>query len=143
MPAGGGEPAQITRNGGWISEESVDGSSLFFVPTAAIGTTTALWRVATAGGEAVKVLDGALNVPFVVAGRGVYYLDMPSTEPRLQFFDLTTRRVTTVARSLGLISGSGYSSADLGFHVSDDGRIVVFVRQDSSVDDLMLVGNFR
>jgi Tol biopolymer transport system component/tRNA A-37 threonylcarbamoyl transferase component Bud32 len=142
MPATGGEPVQVTRDGGWISEESVDGSSLFFMPTAAIGAPTALWRVPTAGGQAVKVLDGAINVPFVASARGVYYLDMPSIEPRLQFFEFATRRVTTIARGLGPTPESGYSSADLGFHVSDDGRVIVFGRRDSSVDDLMLVENF-
>ena len=143
MPAAGGAPVQITRHGGWLSEESPDGSSLFFMPTSAIGAPTALWKVGVTGGEASKVLDGVLNLPFMVSDRGVYYLDMPASEPRLQFFDLVTRRATTVVRSLGFTSGSGYSSADLGFHVSADGRVIVFGRQDSSIDDLMLVRNFR
>jgi hypothetical protein len=113
------------------------------MPTAAIGTTTALWRIPASGGEAVKVLDAVLNLPFVPAGGGLYYMDMPSNEPRLQFVDLTTRQVTTVAASLGSVSASGYGSADMGFHVSNDGRIILFARQDSSIDDLMLVRNFR
>jgi hypothetical protein len=42
---------------------------------------------------------------------------------------------TTVARNLGLV-GPGLSA-------SRDGRIVVFARVDSSVDELMLVEGFR
>lgn len=143
MPAAGGEPRQITRDGGWISEESPDASALYFMPTAAIGAPTALWRIATSGGGAVKVMEGAINVPFVPTGRGVYYLDLPSTEARIQYFEFATLRVTTILPSLAPVTGSGYTSADLGFDVSDDGRVIVFGRRDSSVDDLMLVTNFR
>ena len=45
------------------------------------------------------------------------------------------RRSTTVARNLG-------SNVE-GLAISPDGRTILYSRTDSSVDDLMLVENFR
>ena len=56
-------------------------------------------------------------------------------ETRLAYFDISTRRATVVARNLGQPS--------FGFAASPDGRVVLYARVDSSVDDLMLVENFR
>ena len=50
-------------------------------------------------------------------------------------FDFATRRSVTVARNLG--------NVDVGFTVSPDGRTILYSRVDSSVDDLMMVENFR
>jgi len=40
------------------------------------------------GGEPVKVLDGVLMRAFVVLERGIYYIERPERESRLQFFRL-------------------------------------------------------
>ena len=53
----------------------------------------ALWRLATSGGQPVKVLDGVVEWTFVVLERGIYYIDRPAAETRLQFFDFATRPV--------------------------------------------------
>ena len=66
---------------------------------------------------------------------GIYWVDRPSGETRLQYFDFATRRSTTVARNLG--------NVDIPITVSADGRTILYSRVDSSVDDLMLVENFR
>ena len=106
-----------------------------------------LWRVPTSGGDPVKVLEGVFFGSYVVlergiyyidkpsGQRGVYYLDKPSGETRLQYFDFATRRPTTVARNLG--------NAASMLTASPDGRTILYGRMDSSVDDLMLVENFR
>ena len=65
---------------------------------------------------------------------GIYYMDRRS-DPRLQYFDLATRKITTVASSLGIVG--------FGLTASPDGRTILYSRTDSSVDDLMLVENFR
>ena len=72
---------------------------------------------------------------FVVLERGIYYINQPSGEARLQFFDFTTGRSTTVAHNLGEVR--------LALTASADGRTILYSRVDSSVDDLMLVENFR
>jgi hypothetical protein len=64
-----------------------------------------------------------------------YAIDGPSGENRLQYFDFATLRSTTLAHDLG--------NVDVGFTVSPDGRTILYSRVDSSIDDLMLVENFR
>jgi Tol biopolymer transport system component len=135
VPASGGEAVQVTKDGGWLSQESVDGTSLYFTPTVAIGALTQLWRMPTSGGPAVKVVDGVMNAPFAVLQRGIYYINQRSAEPQFQFFDFASQQSVTVARGLG-------TYAD-GFAASSDGRILLYARRDSAVDDLMLVENFR
>ena len=109
---------------------------------------SSLWRQPAKGGAAVKVLDGVVLANFVVLDGGIYYIDRPSGErgihyldmpaggeTRLRYFDFATRTSTTVARNLG--------NVDIPLTVSRDGRTILFPRLDSSVNDLMLVSNFR
>lgn len=137
LPVLGGEAVPVTRDGGWHSHESVDGMDLYFLPTAAIGATTELWRMPTSGGQAVKVVDGVVNATFAVIQQGIYYLTQSSSGLQLQFFDFTRQKPVTVARDLGTLAEVG------GFGASADGRIILYARRDSAVDDLMLVENFR
>ena len=106
-----------------------------------------LWRILVSGGTPDKVLDGVFFANYVVRERGIYYIykpsgqggvyyfDRPTGETRLQYFDFATRKSTTVARNLGNV-GSFLT-------VSPDARTFLYSRVDSSVDDLMLVENFR
>ena len=82
------------------------------------------------------VLEGGIYYIDRSSGEGgTYYIDRSSGETRLQYFDFATRRSTTVARNLGHV--------DLPLTASPDGRTILYARVDSSVDDLMLVENFR
>ena len=81
------------------------------------------------------MLEGVFLRAFVVLEKGIYYIDRPSGEYGLRFFDFATGKSTTVARNLG--------NVDLGLTASPDGRAILYSRVDSSVDDLMLVENFR
>src|ERR1051326_5947612 len=103
-------------------------------------TPSPLWGLPTSGGVHAKVLDGVVLGAFAVLDRGIYYIDRPSGggglldidrptgTTRLQYFDLATRRSTTVARNLGNVF--------LGLTASSDGRTIFYSRVDSSVDDL-------
>jgi Tol biopolymer transport system component len=145
MPASGGDAVLVTEDGGYVPQESPDGAYLYYVQ--AMDGPSPLWRVPASGGEPVKVVDGVVLGNYVVIEKGIYYIDRPSGkggahyfdrpsgETRLQFFDFATRRSTTVARNLGEV--------DLSLTASSDGRLILYPRLDSSVDDLMLVENFR
>jgi serine/threonine protein kinase/Tol biopolymer transport system component len=145
IPVSGGKAVQVTHNIGAVAFESPDGTYLYYNQT--MDTPSPLWRLPTSGGQPVKVLEGVVIGNFVVLQGGIYYIDRPSGEggghyvdrptgeTRLQYFDFATRRSTTVARNLG--------NVDIGFTVSPDGRTILYARQDSAVDDLMLVENFR
>jgi Tol biopolymer transport system component/predicted Ser/Thr protein kinase len=133
IPASGGDAVQVTHNGGYVAFEALDGAFVYYTQTSIAAST--LWRLPTSGGQPVKVVEGVVWRAFVVLARGIYYIDPPSSETRLQFFDFATGRSTTVARNLGEISG--------GLAASPDGRTILYSRVDSSVDELMLVENFR
>jgi len=148
LPASGGDAVQVTTALEEIvgpALDSPDGTYLYYVPT--MSRPSALWRVPASGGVAVKVLEGVVLGNFVVLEGGIYYIDRPSGErgifsfdrpsgeTRLQYFDFATQKSITVARHLGNVSPF--------FTVSLDGRTILYGRVDSSVDDLMLVENFR
>ena len=136
---------QITSNGAFAGFESPDGAYLYY--NQSMETPSPLWRVPSSGGAAVKVLDGVVLAAFAVLDRGIYYidrasanpgllyLDRPAGEARLQYFDLATHKSTIVAHKLGNVF--------LGLTASKDGRAIFYSRVDSSLDDLMLVENFR
>ena len=79
------------------------------------------------------MLEGVIRRNFAVLERGIYYIDRPAGEARLQFFDFAAGRSTTVARNLGIVEN--------GLTTSPDGRTILYTRLDSSVDDL--IENFR
>jgi serine/threonine protein kinase len=131
-PASGGEAIQVTDNGGYVAFESPDGAYIYYtqVPRAA----SALWRLPSSGGQSVKLLEGVVMRAFVVLEGGIYYIDQPSGQARLQFYDLVAGGSTTVAPNLGEIWA--------GLTATSDGRTILYSRV-TSPDDLMLVENFR
>ncbi len=145
IPVFGGDVEQVKNIAGVAAQESPDGAYLYYVET--IDRPSALWRAPTSGGVPAKVLDGVILANFVVLTGGIYYidrpsgeggvhyLDAPSGETRLRYVDFATRRSTTVARNLG--------NVDIPLTASRDGRTILYSRLDASVNDLMLVENFR
>src|SRR5688500_10943407 len=130
MPAAGGPAVQVTQDTGFAVGESADGSAIYYVGTSVAGSP--LWRMPLSGGRSEKVVDGVVWWSAQVLDRGIYYIDRPTTEARLQFFDFATRRSTTIARSLGEWAAS--------LTVSPDRRTILFSRVDLSINDLMQIG---
>ena len=114
MPADGGDAVQVTTSPAVASVESRDGRDLFYVERA--NRTSPLWRLPLAGGNPVKVLDGVVLSNFDVV-------------------DFATGRPTAIAHDLGRVG--------FGLSASPDGRTVYYSRTDSSVEELMVVDNFR
>ncbi len=135
VAASGGDAVQVTDNGGFVASVTRDGAYVYYTQTSG-PVASALWRLPTAGGQPVKVLDGVVMRAFAVLERGIYYVDRVSGEARLQFLDFATARSTTIARNLGEVANGGLTA-------SPDGRTILYTKRDSSVDDLMLVENFR
>jgi Tol biopolymer transport system component len=133
VPSAGGEAAQLTRNRGYIAFESPDAAYIYYTQT--LAGPSALWRMPVAGGQPAKVLDGVIWRNFVVLDRGIYYIDVGPGGSRLQFFDLGAAEVKTVATGLGEVR--------YGLTASADGRTILYTRVDSTIDDLMLVENYR
>jgi Tol biopolymer transport system component len=135
VPATGGGAIQVTKNGGFSAEESLDGKSLYIWREE--GT---LWRMPTEGGDAVSVLQGVPDFGWwAIAATGIYHLDVSTTPAHLKFFDFATLRSQDV------------TSIELGYQVpgpqsldiSPDGQSILFMRVDEVQSDIMLVENFH
>jgi hypothetical protein len=66
---------------------------------------------------------------------GIYHVQRGAKGNSLQYFDLKTRTSTTVADNIGPV--------EFGLSAARDGRTIMFTRVDSSLNDVMLVENFR
>ena len=55
MPANGGEPIQVTRDGGFAPLESPDGRFVYYLKAL---LDTDVWRISTDGAQATRVLEG-------------------------------------------------------------------------------------
>jgi eukaryotic-like serine/threonine-protein kinase len=133
MPMSGGDAVQVTKNQGTTAFEGPN-AHVYYTQTAP-GSPSALWRLTTSGDQPVKVLDNVVWDAFVVLEKGIYYIDRPLRATQLEFYDFRTGRSTVVARDLGDIR--------IGLTASPDGRTLLYTRVDSSVEDLMLVENFK
>ena len=135
MPSSGGPAVQVSAGLGMMAIESPDGAYLYYTESTISNSPAPLLRIPIAGGPAVKITDGVNSTSFDVVDGGIYYLERVAGDTRLQYFDLALRKAITVAGNLG--------NVDFGLGASADGRTILFTRVDSSVNDLMLVENFR
>jgi hypothetical protein len=74
-------------------------------------------------------------VSFEVVESGIYYFERLTGESRLRYFDFATRQSTVAADNLGNVNP--------GLTASPDGRTILYSRVDTSINNLMLVENFR
>ena len=126
---------------------ALDRKSTWLYYTDAVFTPGALWRIPVAGGAPEKIVNGVILINYAVLPGGIYYIDRPAGEggvyfvdkassaARLQYFNFATRRSTTIVRDLGKV--------DTPLTATPDGRTILFPRTTFSIDDLMLVENFR
>ena len=140
VSVGGGEPIQVTQDGGFWAFESTDEKFVYYTRDNQVGSS--LWKVPVGGGEETQVLESVHTPNFSVTPQGIYFIQAPGTdEPGwsflIRFFDFATGRATTI-HSLP----SGVRAAQ-GLTVSPDGRSILYTQVDQSQSDLMLVENFR
>ena len=139
VPAGGGAAVQVTRKGGFEAFETADGHYLYYLKGRGI---PGIWRVPTAGGEEVPVVDRdqvGLWRCWRLAGGGIYYgTAAPPDGARLEFLDLATGRVREIGRTT--------KAPDLtipSLAVSPDGRHLLYAQYDQSGSNIMMVEDFR
>jgi Tol biopolymer transport system component len=135
IPVAGGTALQVSPGFGEMPIESPDAEYLYYTGSMSPTTPAPLWRVPVKGGAPVKVADGVASATFDVVDGGVYYIERIAGSTRLRYLDFTSGKFTMVASNLG--------NVDFGLSATTDGRSILFTRIDSSVNDLMLVENFR
>jgi len=135
MPAEGGEPVQVTKDGGAIAVESRDGRSLYYAKER---VNTSLWRVPVGGGPEEKVLEEVWYLEFDITEDGIYFVprhEAASSEGAIHFYDFETRSAKPIAK-IGKPAGTHVS-------VSPDEQFLLYTQTDLADADLMLVENFR
>ena len=143
VSAAGGKPIQVTRNGGRIAYESVDGRHVYYDKVEE-GGLLSLWRVPVDAGEETRVFEPVFSIGnFAVVERGVYFIpelrtDDPDGRYSLQFFNFTSNDIATVG-VLETIPGQIWA----GLTVTPDERNIVYTQTDEESSDLMLIEGFR
>ncbi len=139
QPVEGGAAVQITHTGAGSGLESPDGKLVYFSKG---GATYGLWSVPVAGGDEAPVPElnrAGYTRSWGIVGQGIYFISKEDT-PRqtIKFFSFATRRITplvTVEKE-ALFYQSGLTLAP-------DGRTLLYAQKDHSVNDILLIENFR
>ena len=136
IPSTGGEPVQVTKNGGFSSQESPDGRWLYFTKT-----VKGIWRMPVQGGEETLVVDDfepSLPGYWAVSEDGIYYLDNAAKpKPTLAFFEVATRKTKKILEFPG-IPDAWFG----GLTISPDRHWIIFSQQQYSSFELVLAENF-
>ena len=134
--ASGGEPAQVTRDGGYLSRESPDRKWLYFSKP----DREAIFRMPVSGVSGPELVVGA---PYRVQPRG-----WALTRSELFFIDRGTQDHSTVIRAYNPSTKAMRSIVsldeifadrdDIGFSVSPDEKWVLYSQLDRSGSNVML-----
>jgi Tol biopolymer transport system component len=150
IPAAGGEPVQLTMQGGLDPRESPDGRSVYFLePTGSPWATTRLKRVSVEGGNASTVLSGLRRGAWDVVDTGIVFLTGspalwpdPATPDALELYSFKDERIRRLGELPFLVTGRGWSPPRV-LTVSPDGRWVVVSHQDHWARDIVVADNYR
>ena len=134
VPSAGGAVRQVTRNGGYIAFESVDGSVLFYT-LSEFGSEGLFAKRLPDGDEVPLIRERIGRRGFAVFSDGIYYLGAAGPDFKIRFYQFATR----VTRTLAEVEGQ----LQLGLAVSPDRKSFLFSKVVFSGSDLMLIENFR
>ena len=129
---------QLTKNGGFAAFESHDGRFVYYAKGL---TARGLWRVSVNGGDEAPVLDfpeiGYWGY-WVVAEKGIYFVNTDARPYALDFFDFATGRVSHVVNLAKAPFGW-----DSGLALAPDERAVLYLQEDQVSSDIVLAENFQ
>jgi Tol biopolymer transport system component/DNA-binding winged helix-turn-helix (wHTH) protein len=135
VPFKGGQPVQVTKNGGIGAIESADGQYLYYSKYESDG----VWKMSLDGGEESRVLDlpsGHAWFNWALAPNGIYFLSYGELPPaEIGFLDFATKKtahLTTLDKPIGW-----------GLALSPDGKSLLYVEAEFAESNIMLVKNFR
>jgi Tol biopolymer transport system component len=141
IPAEGGEARQVTKGGGSVAYESMDGKFLYYTKGRNV---VGIWRVPVEGGEETLVLDthkAGYWSAWTLVAQGIYFVTAEQlARPAIEFFSFSTGKVTEV---VALAKPFRPWTNPEGLSVSPDGRWILYTQEDRADMDIMLVENFR
>jgi hypothetical protein len=128
---GSGEAVQVTKNGGWVSRESVDGRWLYY---SKFGSPS-LFRIPLEGGAEEAVVPRSSYANWDVGTAGIYFVDGTTIWLR--------RFAGGTAVKLLEVPNIAPPTAAAGLALSADERYLMYVRIDSAVSDIMMLDGFQ
>lgn len=135
VPAEGGPPVQVTRQGGHAAIESLDGKYVYYAKNAMADPQ--VWEVPVDGGQEspLPLVRPGTWASWQVVKHGILFVG-PSLGHKavLGFFDLAKRRTNTIA-VLDLVP--------FWLGATQDGQVVAFDQPGRDQAQIMLVENFR
>lgn len=143
MHPDGGTATQVTSNGGFEAQESVDGQTLYYSKGRGV---PGLWKVPVAGGEAVPVLESFLGRSWIVVSDGIYLMEPAAADekPRpgqpyaIRFLDFRSGKKSLIYA----LQKSPYNPTP-AMSISPDRNWILFQQIDQYNSDIMLADNFR
>jgi Tol biopolymer transport system component len=98
LPATGGSPVPITRQGGLHAEESADGKWIYYSKD--YESPTAIWKTPHDGGDESLVLGGlSYSTNFVPAEEGIFLISaVQPSESTIEFYDFRSGRRTPIIK---------------------------------------------
>jgi hypothetical protein len=143
MPAAGGPAEPITKGVGY-GPFAADGQFVYYTRSSGVpakGTNEpGVWRVPLDGGEEVRVVDKGLPGTVSVISAGIANLSYQSQpNPTIDFYNFASGKWTNLL-SIERSKAFGFAGK---VSVSRDGQWVLYSSLDQTVNDIMLIENFR
>ena len=139
VPFEGGAARQVTEGNAVEPMESPDGKRLYYFRN---DQHDGIWTSPINGGpeEAIPQLAGVKATrAWTVCDSGIYfYRYLPLGASVVQFYSFATRKVTTI-----LVPEKPPVFSSPGLDVSPDGRRMLYTQTDQTIDNIMMIENFR
>jgi len=141
--AGGGNPVQITRSGGYRTVESVDGRTLYYSKQPGV---PGIWKVPVQGGEEMPV-PGLKSVRgwgtwsnWAVTRRGIYYLEAEERESpsRINLISFSNGATSVIANLRDPVA-----APISGLAIADDEKSALYLTVHQDQRDIILLDNFQ
>ena len=135
MPATGGTPVQVTRQGGDFALESYGSRILYYAKQ--VQDREEIWQMPVDGGTETPLVSTPTSWAFAVAKDGLYFVNYANAvlTPSIDFLEFATGKRSPIIKL--------DKAAWLGLAVSPDGKYLLYTVQDSMEINLMLVENFQ